>query len=84
MTCSLTGAGTARPAAWRAAVRRGSSSVAAAAAATSAALTVMATTIPETNVPLAGALPRTPCHGMTVNGRIIWLSSCSTMWQWCT
>ena len=55
-TCSLTGAATA----WPAAVRRGSSKVAADAAATSAALTVIATTIPETNVPLDGAAPRTP------------------------
>src|SRR5258708_1047354 len=40
--------------------RRGSSSVTAAVTATSAAFTDMATTIPETNVPGAGADPSTP------------------------
>ena len=64
LTCSLAvsghclAAGT-WAAGWRAAVRRGSSSVTAAATATRAAFTDMATTMPETNVPVSGALPRT-------------------------
>src|SRR5260370_19075228 len=41
-------------------VRRGSSRVTTAVTATSAAFTDMATTIPETNLPAAGADPSTP------------------------